>query len=411
VTMPQGSRGRKNGLLRLGGFILIPLIGALSPLLVIPALTQSYGIASWASLALAQSLGSAAGVAVELGWGLNGPQRVARAGVRAQRQLFALSLSTKVMVAALLTGPVVMLTWILSPQDKVEALLMAFVTMLSALSPAWFFIGTGHPLRILTLDALPRLAANAGTAALFAWTAAPLVVYPALLFLGALTPPLLAWKVIGSRMSTVAAFGWARLLRLIAAQGIALQGRAASAVYIALPVTIVGAVSPSALVLFSAAERMQRLTLALLAAFPNALQSWVGKSGAVSERDRRIVRAVLANAVLGLCAGTAFAVFGDVAADILFGGQISLPSEILVLCGGVIAITCLSRSTGGLGLVAIKKLRGLRNSALLGAVLGPILISLGASQGGAQGAVLGEVLTELAVLTVQSAVLIRVLRS
>jgi hypothetical protein len=192
-----------------------------------------------------------------------------------------------------------------------------------------------------------------------------------------------------------------RIVRVIRAQSVALQGRLASAAYITLPVVIVGAVAPSALVVFAAAERLQRLTLALLAAVPNALQSWIGKPGPVLKRRRRINHAVMGNVVLGILAGGTFAVLGSTASEILFAGQITLPLQITALCGGVIAVTCVSRATGGLGLVASRKLSALRNSAFVGACVGPLLVWVLSVNFGAPGGLLAELVTELVVLGVQ----------
>ncbi|AZZ49195.1 hypothetical protein C5E02_07975 [Rathayibacter rathayi] len=403
---PTGPRHSKP-ILRLLGFVLIPLISALSPLIVIPSITSAFGATAWASVAVAQSIGSAAAVVVELGWGLNGPQRIARMGRRARSQTYALATATKVLVFLPLAVPVVIVTGLLAPVDPVAASWIAVATALSTLSPAWFFIGAGQPRNILLLDALPRLAANGLTVLLISAAGAPLAVYPLLLAVGTIAPPVLGWFAAGSRLGFLRSLGRRRVLRAVRAQNVALQGRLASAAYIALPVAIVGAASPGALVVFSAAERLQRLVLALLAAFPNALQAWVGAPGSDADRSRRIARAVGANAVLGIVAGTGFAFLGGFASQILFSGEITLPLPITALCGGVIAVTCISRATGGLGLVALRRLRALRDSALVGAATGPVLIWLLSRTFGAPGGLAAEVVTELAVLIVQIVFLLR----
>jgi hypothetical protein len=395
---------------RLLGFALIPLISALSPLVVIPSITGSLGATTWASVAVAQSVGSAAAVIVELGWGLNGPQRIARMGPRARAQTYALATATKALVFVPLVLPVVIVTSLLAPVDPIAAAWIAVATSLSTLSPAWFFIGAGRPRSILLLDAVPRLAANGLAAIAISVLDAPLAVYPVLLIVGTMTPPVLGWYAARCRLAFLRAMGWRRILRSVRAQNMALQGRLASAAYIALPIAIVGAASPSSLVLFSAAERLQRLVLALLAAFPNALQAWVGAPLSDAVRSRRIMRAVSANAALGVIAGIGFTLLGGLASQVLFSGEITLPVHLTALCGGVIAITCVSRATGGLGLVALRRLKALRNSALLGACIGPILIWLLSRSFGAAGGLAAEVITELAVLSFQVAVLLRARR-
>lgn len=409
----RSNRGRSTpsgAVTRLVGFALIPLVSALSPLVVIPALTATFGAETWGTVALAQSIGSAAAVVIELGWGLNGPQRVARASERARPQLYALALSTKLLIFVPVVVPAVVLTVLLAPTDPVVAALITAATALSTLSPSWFFIGTGQPRRILLLDALPRLLTNVVAFLAISFAGAPLLVYPALLFVGTALPPVLGWAAVGSSASMVRSFGLKRVVRCIRAQSVALQGRLASAAYIALPIAIVGAASPSALVLFSAAERLQRLVLALLSAFPNAMQGWVGSSDSPSSRRRRLTVALRLNIALGLVAGLAFWAFGGLASRLLFSGEIDLPYHITALCGGVIAITCVSRATGGLGLVAVRRIDALRNSALVGAMVGPLAIWVLAASLGSTGGLLAELLTESIVLSVQAVILYRALR-
>ena len=71
---PATAPPRLRGVLAYAAF---PMIGAVTPLLAIPAISQQFGAPGWASIAVGQSVGAAASVAVELGWGLTGPQAVA----------------------------------------------------------------------------------------------------------------------------------------------------------------------------------------------------------------------------------------------------------------------------------------------------------------------------------------------
>ncbi|AAT88561.1 hypothetical protein Lxx06010 [Leifsonia xyli subsp. xyli str. CTCB07] len=45
----------------------------MSPLLALPAIAHTAGAEGWAAIAIGQSLGGAAGVLVELGWGSPAP--------------------------------------------------------------------------------------------------------------------------------------------------------------------------------------------------------------------------------------------------------------------------------------------------------------------------------------------------
>ncbi|MCG7418785.1 hypothetical protein MHY30_14860 [Microbacterium sp. ACRRU] len=394
---------------RLIGFLLVPILSAVAPLIVIPVITGSFGGEAWAAVAVAQSVGSAAAVIVELGWGLNGPQRVARARGQVRSQLYLLSLVTKGIVVVLLVAPVMVTMQILAPTEVGNAQIVAVGYLITGLSPVWFFIGEGRPLRILLFDAMPRLIAAVIPAILIVVFDFGLEAYAAGLLVGGLVPPLLGLTTARPPRNFVRRFGLRRLVRAIRAQGGALGGRAASALYIALPITLVGIAAPAALVLFSAVERMMRLGLALLASIPNSLQSWVGAPPATAhvERRRRVQLALVFNAVLGLIAGLGFTWVAPSAARILFSGTTEVDHSIAALAGLVIFITCTSRATGGLGLVAYRRVPAIAVSAVVGACVGVPAILVFASYGGVAGAYAAEILAELCVLAVQVAALAR----
>ena len=373
-------------------------------------ITGSFGGEAWAAVAVAQSVGSAAAVIVELGWGLNGPQRVARARGRVRSQLYALSLLTKAFVLVLLIVPVLVAMQLLAPTQVGNAQIVAIGYLITGLSPVWFFIGEGRPLRILLFDAAPRLIAAIIPAVLIVTLGFGLDAYAIGLVIGGLIPPTIGLFTARARWDFVRRYGARRLLRAIRAQGAALGGRAASALYIALPITLVGIASPASLVLFSAVERMMRLGLALLASVPNSLQSWVGAPPATAraERRRRVHLALAFNAGLGLIAGLGFTWIAPAAARVLFSGTVHVDHSVAALAGLVIFITCTSRATGGLGLVAYRRIPSIAVSAVIGACVGVPAILLLAAIGGTAGAYAGEILAEVCVLTAQVTALVRV---
>lgn len=394
---------------RLSGFLLVPILSAVAPLIVLPVITGSFGGEAWAAVAVAQSVGSAAAVIVELGWGLNGPQRVARASGRARSQLYALSLVTKTVVLIPLIVPVVIVVPLLAPTQIGNAQIVAVGYLITGLSPVWFFIGEGRPMRILLFDAAPRLVAAIIPAVLIVSLGFGLEAYAVGLLVGGLVPPMIGLYTSRARWRFIRHYGLRRLARVLQSQRAALGGRAASALYIALPITLVGIVAPASLVLFSAVERMMRLGLAVLASVPNSLQSWVGAPPATAhtERRRRVHLALGFNAGLGLIAGLGFTLIAPTASRILFSGTADVDFSVAALAGLVIFITCTSRATGGLGLVAYRRIPSIAVSAVTGACVGVPAILLLAAVGGAAGAFAGEILAESCVLVVQVTALVR----
>lgn len=395
---------------RISLYAAAPALSAISPLIAIPAVTSEFASSGWAAVAIAQSLGSAAGVVAELGWGLNGPQRVAQAGIKSRSRLYALALVTKSMVGLSLLLPLVGVIFLLVPEFQFAGILVAVGYMMSALSPAWFLIGSSTPGKIIYVDVLPRVASSACAAVLITWFGAPLAIYGMMLIIGAAIPPLIiAWQR-KQGFAILGEYGWRRYKLVFLSQWAALRGRAASAAYIALPISLVAVAAPASVVTFSGAERLMRMFLAVLASVPNSMQAWVGKRrGAVAKR-RTLRTAVIVNSCVGMAAGILFTALAPVGADFVFSGEVSVSYSLSGMCGLVVWITCTSRATGGLALVAYRRVGTLANSALVGASLGVPLILTLAHAFGAAGAFLGEIVCESVVLLYQLAGLRTALR-
>ena len=48
-------------------FLLIPIVGSLIPLLILPVISKEFGRDGWAAIAIGQSIGAAGAVLMELG--------------------------------------------------------------------------------------------------------------------------------------------------------------------------------------------------------------------------------------------------------------------------------------------------------------------------------------------------------
>lgn len=388
-------RGRK-----LVGFLLLPMVSALSPLVALPAVTSQFGATGWGAIAIGQSIGSAASVLVELGWGLTGPQKVARANPGGRRQTYVLALATKLLIAIPAAALAAVVAFWLSRDYPWEASLTAVGATMFGLSATWFFIGTHAPGKILLTDALPRVVIVVASA-IGIHFGGPLALYGFGLLVPSLLAPLLGAFAIGARLTALDHFTSRRLWFIVRCQLMALGGRAASAAYMALPVTLVGIVAPGAVPVFASAERLQRMTLTVLQAAPNMLQGWVGQEPTFESRFRRSQRAMLLNAALGVFSGTSFAVLAPTAARLLFSNAVSIDYSISSLCGIMICVVCTSRATGGIALVTLRRINQITLSAVVGAGVGIPAILILSSVLGTPGAVLGEICAEVSVLVVQ----------
>ncbi len=392
-------------------FAVIPTIGIASPYLALPALTQAFGADGWASVAVGQSIGLAVSVPVELGWGLVGPQRIAQAHtVRRRRRLVVWAIVSKSAVAV----PLVLIAAVLGaisvvPYPMVTSL-TAVATSSMGLTMTWYFIGADRPAMILLTDALPKL----GGIIVAAWllnSGAALWVYPLLgLMLPALMGPLLTACHLRLGWSDLTGLTPRRVATVVYAQRAAVLGRTASALYISLPAAILSFVAPAAVPMFSAADRLMRMGLAVLQAVPNAMQSWVGSRSVVTRRARAH-KAVWLNAVMGAVAGLICAAVLPYASRLVFSGVATVSGDLAALAGGIAAVVCTSRATGGLALVAHQRVGAVALSASAGALVGVPTVAILGSLFGAFGGLLGVLAAELTVLGVQLLALVRVSRA
>ncbi|WFR68066.1 hypothetical protein P9139_06980 [Curtobacterium flaccumfaciens] len=77
-------------------------------------MTAQFGAKGWTAMALALSVGGAAAIIAELGWGVTGPQRLGREPDRAGR-LFADSLASRLVAVTVLLPVAVLVTVLLAP--------------------------------------------------------------------------------------------------------------------------------------------------------------------------------------------------------------------------------------------------------------------------------------------------------
>jgi hypothetical protein len=391
-------------------FAAIPMVGAATPLLSIPAITFMFGSQGWASVAVGLSLGGGVAVLVELGWGLTGPQLAARTAPMNRPKLFVLALTTRSLVFLACLPILVLVPFIPGAQYTLVAVIATLSAAAVGLSPNWYFLGTLQPGKILLVDSFPRVAAViASSIALL--LGAPLWVSPASALLVSIGAPLLAWLSVRRIPHESSRVAIAEIWPTIRAQGKALSGRAISALYIALPTVLVAFVAPGSVALFSAAERLMRMALQVIQSVPNSLQGWLGSVAEAHVRRDRIVGAVIINIVLGLVAGTVFAVLAPWVSHVIFTGSVRVTLALAITGGLVILVSCASRATGGLGLVNLDRVGWIAISAMAGAAVGVTCILVLGHFFQAEGALLGELLAETTVLAVQLVILTLGLRA
>ncbi|MCS0500226.1 hypothetical protein [Protaetiibacter mangrovi] len=393
---------------RVVGFALVPLLGAVIPLVALPAITSAFGATAWAAIAVAVALGAIAGTLVELGWSWNGPLRIARSGVGSRRRTIALSIASRMLTfvpAAILCA---LLAPLVAPGRAFEAITVAIATCALGLGNTWVFIGLGRPWRLLALDTAPRIA-FVSLATLLIHLGAGLWVYGVVgLLLPALLLPATTALALGVRAADFRGITLARAAVAVRAQRHVTLARLVSNGYLQLPTILVAAlVDVAQLAVFAAGDRLAKMGLAGLAPMPSMFQSWVGAAATRRARVERALRAVAVNAGVGVLAGGVFAVAAPWASELLFSGTATIDLRASAVLGVMIAVVTMSRAVGGIALAAAGAQGGLLRSAVVGSLVGLPAIALLTIAFGAEGAFVGVLIAEAAVLTTQLATLIR----
>ncbi|QHC67086.1 hypothetical protein GSU68_11275 [Rathayibacter sp. VKM Ac-2759] len=389
-------------------YALIPAIGVLSPLFVIPAITRNFGAEGWAALAIAQAIGNGTALFAGLGWSVIGPQQIASHTFPEALGIYRLALTSRLAVIGpigIITG---MVSWFAVQSYEGESAIIAVGVMGAALTPQWFFIGLNRPLTILLTDGAPRLAAALGSA-LAIDAGAPLVVFPIATLLCVPLTLLLTALALGPG-SIPRAEDWSGVVRVIREQAVVAWGRSISIMFTSAPVVVVGLVSPQASPLFSAADRLLRMSVMVLRSVPSRLQSWIGAQSASGASPRaRVVRALQIQIAMGIVAGVGFTLLAPPVSSYVFSGEVGIPLLTATLSGVLVAMICVGAGLG-LGLVAFQRANAITAAIIVGAVVALVAVPLGSMIAAADGGLLGVIAAETSCEIVQAVVLYRVMR-
>lgn len=329
---------------RLLGFTLIPAVAAVSPLLVLPAVSRAAGPDGWASAIAGESVGTFAAIAVAYGWTTVGPALVAiapddvRRG-RLYRDAVVVRLLTSVVALPLL---IIVCAIVAAPGHQLLAALMGLQGALIGLSFTWFSVGVGDPRSILFYDALPRLCVAA--LSMFAILGGlPVEIYP---LAG------ISVTVVGTTAFTIGLLRrypspWPPrreipgLFRVGAPVAV---NDAALGAYSAVPTPLVNLLSMgSAAAGFASADKMSKLGQFLPLTLANALQSWSAEVEGAA-RLRRLRIALLLHGGFGALGMIVLGSLGTPVSALLFGDQAAAPLGVCVALGLAFAMYSLRTS-------------------------------------------------------------------
>jgi PST family polysaccharide transporter len=330
----------------IGAFGLVPVLGVVTPLVVIPVISRTAGPAGIVATAVGQSVGAVAGIAVALGWPLLGPALVARSREPELREAtYTESIRGRLRVLAVLGPLSFLVAYLLVGELGLVAGLSGLAFAGYGLTAAWYYAGTGDARGMVVADTLPRVGATVLAGGALA-LGAPLAVYPMLLIAAVgLSQVLNSRRILGSWRLPL--HGPAPDLR---GQLPACGARLLHGLYSMGSVSIVAALSPAAAFPFTAYNRIQKPALGATAAFSQALVSWIG--GGVDLRARMRV-ALAADLAFSVLLGTVVYLALPLLLRVLFGDLLVLDPALGLATAAVVATGTMARCLQQHGLLML----------------------------------------------------------
>lgn len=375
----------KQHLLRTVGFALIPAFSFMIALLILPLISAKYGANGWTAVALGQSSGAIASVAVGLTWPIIGGNLIARAAFEDKIEIYVRSVFSRLLVFAFAATVGAIVGALLAPQYRVEAALFAVAVSMNGLSAAWYYSGTGRPLPLLLNEGVVRFAGYA-LAFVGMLLGAGILWYAISNVLAAIAMFLLNWRTIVRKLRP-ASF-WERLKdakRTLVSQLFGTTAAVVQALYYFGGPSLFAILAPTHLAAFSGADQLQKSVGNGLGALPTAFVSWVGSASA-GNRFRRILTATAFMLITAFGVFVAIAVAGQQVLDFIFSGHLVLHSTDLLILAGALSGTFLVKAVELLVLVPLGRhqivYEGTLGTSLLGLVLFIILVPAWGLTGG-----------------------------
>lgn len=376
----------KQLLAKLLGFTGFPLLALAIPIILLPVIARLTDEAGWSSVLAGQAIGTFAGTVVLWGWNIEGPVRIARSASPTERAaVYMDSLRTRIVLLIVVVPVVTVLVAVVSaPPSFVDALSMAWASMLAGISPAWFCIGLGKPRLLAAYDTLPRVAATLLATPLLLLTR-QIWVYPAVLGLAITLALVMFHRRIGARGSwlpqTISSTS-NEIRRQLSTAGINVAANA----YASSPVPLAAGtrVPDVAAAGFSSADQIFRYGTFAIAAVGNTFQSWTIEPDVANRRQRHML-AITVHCALGILGAATLTFAGPWATSLLFGAEKSATPLVCFAYG--IAYVFLSSATPLIRnlLIPAGRQRLVLTATIVTAVVGLAIMSIAGLAGSADG--------------------------
>ncbi|KZE40579.1 lipopolysaccharide biosynthesis protein [Microbacterium sp. T32] len=395
---------------RLLGFMLLPVVAALSPIIALPVVTRNAGSAGWGSAISGENIGTFIAIAIGWGWTTIGPALISLAADDDERaRIYRESLTIRLLISLIALPALVVICWLIaSPGYEWLTVLMGAQGALISLSFTWFSAGVGDPRTIVILDAVPRLLANLAAAGLVLVTGI-VVLYP----LAGILVTVVSTAIFSVRLLRRHPGPWPgrrdlpRLFR--STLPVALNDAGLSG-YSSVPAPVVNVTaSHAASAGYASSDKLLKLGQFIPMTLANALQSWIGEAHG-SHRGRRMGVALLIATGIGLLGWAGLALVGPWFTEFYFGADAAAPFDVLLATGVVFFFFSVRTIVARLILFPAGQAGAVMRTTLIATAIGiPLMIVL-ALAWGPVGAAVGYAFTEGAATVLLSRRCFRVLR-
>lgn len=384
---------------KIGLFTLNAAIAVILPLIILNLVVVSEGVGVYGQVAIAQSAGSIAAIIITYGWAVAGPPAIARADRVERVNIYVQSLSARAwlfVVVCFLAGAVSLFTGQLS-----SLVILAFVNAASAaMSPNWYYVGAGEAKSLIIYDTLPRVGASAIGAILgFWWTSPGIVLF--LQLVGSVLAPVIASRRILRHYSRRGnEYSLIYLRQTLVQHRTAAATSGVAALYVSLPIPLLGLTNIGAVPAFAAAQRVERLGLALSKPATEVMQSWVPDTDKGSHLQR-VESAIRVGMWVGI--GSSFLVILASGPLIAYasGNRIVVSMMSRILVGLTVGFIAWSQIIGLVCLASMGKLSAVLKSTIYGALVGVTGLMVFSLPLGSAGAWLALLLSEATVVSYQ----------
>jgi len=328
---------------RLLGFSLVPLLGSLAPLLILPLVARVASVEQWTAVGSGQALGAMLAVCVGLGWTLVGPARLARTSRAGRNELWWDSIFTRGFVLIGCVPAAAVCALFLAPFDSWPLASLATLSVaVTGLSCAWHAVGVGAPRYLVYFDALPKVVALAVSAGALALTS-NLYVYLILMMVAALISPI-GYSWLAEPRSTRRHPRLRRVWRLVKAQGQALGANVLTSVQSTAPVLVAATLAPPVGVAsLVSGDKIYRAGLIATQTLTNAGQSWV-LEGRPLRPTRRILIFIGMQGALGVIGLLGLILMGPWVTSVAFGPKLAATPQACAAYGVAYLLLCVNSS-------------------------------------------------------------------